>query len=211
MKSLFAALAVALAVPWTGWADSNLVANGNFDTDVTPWHSLSPNISGMWNALDSAGSPDSGSASVFSRQPDDDSQNAGSGFLQCVQLAAGTYSASALYFIPSGQPHTANPDVAIAWFDTADCTGAGIGQSLVPQVTPTTDTWLQLISDVVAPSGTQSAYLLLRPRKVEALTGPEDPGVDVLFDAVFLPEPSGAALGAAAIAAIAIRRRVSGR
>jgi len=56
---------------------------------------------------------------------------------------------------------------------------------------------------VVAPAGAKAANVILRPRKVE-----EGGSVAVLFDAVFLPEPGGTALGAAAIAALAIRRRM---
>ena len=205
MKSLFAALAIALAVPWTGWADSNLVVNGNFDTVIVPWISLNVNFSGAWDPEDSAGLSNSGSARVTSLQPTDDSQLAGSGILECVQVTGGDYLVSAFYMIPTGQSHTALPDIVLAWFVDTACQDIGINprQSLIPQGTSDPGEWRQLQGVVTAPSDALSANVILRPRKVEA-----GGSVAVLFDAVFLPEPGGTALGAAAIAALAIRRRM---
>ena len=209
MKSLILAFAIALAAASTARADANLIINGEFDSDVVPWIPVNENFSVVWDSADSAGLPTSGSARVTSRQMDAGGPSSGgAGAVECIRVVEASYAVSALYFIPSGQNHTAEPDVAVAWFDDTACVGGVLGQGLVPQGASTTDSWLPLSGDVMAPAGAMSANVILRPRKVEAQASVEDPGVDVLFDAVqFVPEPGAAALGVTAAAAIAIRRR----
>jgi hypothetical protein len=205
MKSLIVASALALAVASAARADGNLIVNGNFDTDLSSWTNGN-HVASVFNQLDSAGSPSSGSAEVTSTQVDASSTSAGSGIYQCVSVTPGNYLVTALYFIPDGQDHTAAPDIGVAWFVDTQCQDIGSGpqQSLLDQGPSTTDTWLQLRGIVTAPSNAQSANVILRPRKVEA--GGQ---VNVLFDAVFVPEPGSVALGVTAIAALAVVRRRS--
>ena len=197
-------LSILAVAAFRASADSNLVVNGDFDTDVSSWLT-SQNFSLVWNA--EGMTQGSGSGRLTSSQMDaGGTNNGGGGARQCVPVAGGRHDVSAFYLIPSAQNRTAEPDVALAWFANANCQGTGVGSSLIPKGASTTDSWLQLQGRVVAPGATQSANVILRPRKLEA-----GGSVDVLFDAVFLPEPGSAAAGLVAVAAIATRRRLLSR
>jgi hypothetical protein len=211
MKSLLLAFAIALATASTSAADGNLVTNANFNSDVSSWMASNQFFFATWDSLDSAGLQTSGSARVTSQAVD---AIPGGGLGQCVPLTPGSYEVTALYFIPSGQNRTAAPDIAIAWFVDSSCMTSSVDshgspqQSLIPQGASTTAAWLQLGDIVATPSDAMSRAIMsgrfiLRPRKVEA-----GGSVDVLFDAVFVPEPEPAALGLATAAALALRRWV---
>jgi hypothetical protein len=209
MKRLLVALAVALAAaPAARAVDGNLVQNPNFDTDLSNWSNGPGGITSQWDASDVVDNPSSGSAKVTSTQAlDGGPGNSGGGLIQCLDIAgSGTprsFTIGAFYFIPSGQNRTATPDVSVSWFSTPQCGAfAGLPDGKTGLGSPTTDTWTQLQAVVDAPLTAQSLRIFLRPRKVEAAGS-----IDVLFDAVFLPEPDAAVLGVAAIAGLGLLAR----
>jgi hypothetical protein len=152
-------------------------------------------------------SPTSGSAEVQSFQVDAAGPMAkGPSMIQCVAVAPDSeYYASAWAYTPSGQDRTALPDITVLFFEDASCT-TPVGDNVESnQGTADLDTWQFLELLATAPPTAGSARLFARPRKQEA--GGE---VDVLFDALFVPEPGGALSGlaaAGALAALAVRRR----
>ena len=208
MRRLLLAAALGLLATPVARGD-NLLVNPNFDTDLSGWANGNPSITSVFDPEDVLANPASGSARVTSTQADAGGGNAaGSGLIQCVDIAgAGTprrFEVSSFYLIPSNQADTATPDVSLVWFSSGAC-GTFINgtQFNTAQGASTTDMWLQLQGVANAPLDAQSVRIFLRPRKVEA-----GGSVDVLFDAVFLPEPDAAALGLAAFAGLwALRQR----
>jgi MYXO-CTERM domain-containing protein len=91
------------------------------------------------------------------------------------------------------------------FFQVADCASDFIMQNNPEsnQATGATDTWELLSTPIVAPATAVSVRVFARPRKQEA-----GGSVDVLFDAIELPEPGAAGLGLAALGALgALARR----
>jgi len=204
MRRLLLAAALGLVAAPVAQAQ-NLLGNPNFDTNLSGWSNGNPSITSAWDSQDVLSDPASGSALVTSTQTE---AGAGSGLIQCVDIAgSGTprrFEISSFYLIPGNQVDTAAPDLSLVWFTSGGCVNFINGaQFNTAQGASTTDTWIQLQGSTDAPLDAQSVRVFLRPRIVE-------PGgsVDVLFDAVFLPEPDSAALGLAAFASLwALRRR----
>ena len=214
MKRLLLAVALAVVAAPIVRADGNLIVNPNFDTDISSWANGNINsITSAWDSRDLLSDPASGSARVTSTQATAGGPDAGgSGLIQCVDIGGvGTlrrFALSAFYFIPSGQATTAEPDLSVVWFQDPGCGSFLVGsQRNSDQGASSTDAWLQLQMGAQAPLTAQSVRVFLRPRKVEA-----GGSIDVLFDAVFLPEPDAAPLGLVAVAALgSLRRRARSR
>jgi hypothetical protein len=209
MKPILVAALIALAAGPA--AAGNLLVNPDFDTDTSGWSPSNANPSLVQVLFDPDFDVDflasSGSAEVQSFQVDPAGPMAkGPSMIQCVPVTPDTeYYASGWAYTPSGQSRTALPDLTVLFFTDASCTtpvGANVESN---QGTVDVDTWQLLELLATAPPSAGSARLFARPRKQEA--GGE---VDVLFDALFLPEPGSGLSGlaaAGALSALAARRR----
>jgi MYXO-CTERM domain-containing protein len=189
----------------------NLLANPDFDTDLSPWEAGAATIGVSFDAVYDVNANDGGSARVASGQTEAGGPgNAGSGMVQCVNVTPDTlYEISAFALIPASQDRTANPDVRLVWFEVADCAPCPpqnpicfIQGPATNQHSGATETFEELVGSGVAPSTALSANIVARPRKNEA-----GGTVNVVFDAFFLPEPDAPALALAAAATLALLRR----
>jgi hypothetical protein len=134
---------------------TNLLANGGFDKNVTGWTAFDPNIVLTFAALDAAQCATSGSVLASNQAPN----GLNSGFFQCVPVVAGqSYDVGAWIRTPSGGAQ-GQTFIQLGWFTAANCQGT---LTLATQLfaSGTFDTWELLSRDnIVAPSGTASAYV----------------------------------------------------
>jgi hypothetical protein len=135
--------------------ETNLLANGGFDSNVSAWTVFDPNIVLTESALDATGCASSGSVLAKNQAPN----GLNSGFYQCAPVTAGaTYNAGVQIRTPSGGAR-GQTFLTVAWFPTSDCTGSSLTLAGQVQSSGTFDVWESLtMTNLVAPSGTGSAY-----------------------------------------------------
>jgi hypothetical protein len=180
----------------------NLIANGNFDSDVAGW---TPGAGYMVVSHDSEDVDEPSGSALVSNQS---SQNSGNGVGHCVLVDAGAfYDAEVWARIPPGQATTGQAELRLFWFANQSCDFADfIGPDYSNQITAPSGSWAAMeVLAVEAPIGAESVRFDLGALK----DGPEI--FEAKFDAAFLPEPR-ASLGASAgIAALALLHRIRRR
>jgi hypothetical protein len=143
-----------------------VVSNPGFDTDVTGWTALSE-ASIVWSPLDADGNPGSGSAFVTNMAI---TTLDATGARQCLDGVTGLteYLVSANTLVPSGQSETGYTYLVIQWYDSPSCGGSQLGADFTPGIiSPTADVWYRDWVTVEAPSGAQTARLILNVLKYQ--------------------------------------------
>ncbi len=167
MRSMAARVSAMMAVAVLGVslsAAQNLVANGDFDTDVDGWTNMGGGITLSWDGTsDYDGQPNSGSARVLNDYPEASS----SGVTHCVEDIFGneSYDLSAWLKAPTGQSAVGSSSVFVWWYTEPGCTGV---QSSGPstQYFFTSDDWVfHEAPQVQAPLEARSATVYLSVRK----------------------------------------------
>jgi hypothetical protein len=178
----------------------NFVANGDFDTSLFGWSTVSAEP--LWQVEDWQGNPNSGSASI----PDQIAQTANNVYLtQCIALDGATELVveAAIRSASVGQA-TGSARIALSFRSALDC-NAG---SVVPPYTfaidaPEVADWtLRTSLPITPPQSAVAAELQLDSVKLTD-TG----GWIADFDAVFVPEPGAASAPTALVALAFIRLR----
>jgi hypothetical protein len=156
---------------------TNLLANGAFDSNISGWTSLDPNIVLTFAAVDAAECTTSGSVLASNQAPN----GLNSGFLQCVPAAAGqSYNVGARTRTPSGGAQ-GQTFLQLAWFTGANCQGTLTLAALL-SASGTLDAWELLSQDnIVAPPGTASAYVYGQIIKNFANTLPYQTYYDMMY------------------------------
>lgn len=153
------ALALAVVVGPTAAHGQNLVANPQFDSDVSEW-AADATASIEWSPADAGGSPSSGSALVNNLSA---TANDSSGAYQCVDgiVAEVFYRVASEVMIPGGQVETGFAHLLVQWYSGPGCSGF-LDLAVTPGVSTTTpDAWYAIHTFAVAPVSAQSARLRL--------------------------------------------------
>lgn len=133
----------------------NMVSNGDFDINVAGWTPY--DISFDWDASDWAGEPTSGSGLVTN----DADGSMHSGPLTCVDgvVAGQSYDLGGMIRIPTGQAGVGSAYFGFYWYSGPGCSGTQTWADATPWIS-TTDNWIPLTRwNIVAPPGTQSAWV----------------------------------------------------
>jgi hypothetical protein len=167
MRSRILAFAAALGLSAGAGLGQNLVAGGDFASDLEAWHhDPNPDGTSAWSALDAAGSASSGSALLTST-------NATGGALvtlldQCVPVIAGaTYTLSADVRFTEGETTTGWAETAISWQSGPVCNTSISGNALLTEVA-SRGTWIHDSDTFTAPPGATSAFVQAGIDKIEA-------------------------------------------
>ena len=187
--------ALVAVTPLPAAAQTNLVTNGEFDTnDLSGW--TNTGSSSRWSDLDADGDMLSGSLETSSLL----FTNTFVEVRWCASVVAGeSYVFGADVLVPSGQTPGSRAFVRIFWYGNPDCVSA-----LVATESPesTQDMWIRLEDEAVAPPTTLRAQLSLGHGWLEI--GDAVVRHDNAF--LFLPEPGQTALAFAALATVALLR-----
>jgi hypothetical protein len=193
-------LVLGAAAPATA---QELIANGTFDTDLDGWENVSP--AKIWSDLDAADDPGSGSVEITHLA----ATQTGVFVNQCVPITGGEiYTYRASHFTAPGEA-SGRADVSLVYYSSATCEGS---DALTFDVTggTTVGAWTELLGSLEAPANAVAATLNLSVFKTSG--GVQTPVVVNYDDAsLVLPEPASTSLGAAALAALALRRRLRAR
>jgi hypothetical protein len=153
------ALALAVVSMPTAALGQNLVANPQFDSDVSDW-ATNATASIEWSPADADGSPSSGSALVTNLST---TANDSTGAYQCVDgiMGEAPYRVAAEVMVPGGQVETGFAHLLVQWYSGPGCSGF-LDLAVTPGVPTTTpDAWYAIHTFAVAPVGAQSARLRL--------------------------------------------------
>lgn len=184
----------------------NLLANGDFATDLAGWENGAAFIASEWSSADAQGELDSGSALVTNTSPS--GGGGGNGIRRCVAIEPGaTYSLSGCVFIPFGQASTGHGTLQPQFFSELGCTGSVVGVGGTDFVTAV-NTWdCRENPAVMAPFEARSARIIAFVSKTQA-----GGSLSMRFDDVALvPEPGAAEVAALAVLAACGRRGQRGR
>ncbi len=191
------AVALALLIATPCLAQTNLVTNGSFDTQVLGWEPVEPFMSVDFDIEDVDESELSGSALVAFNSTLGTEKTGHVG--QCVAVLPGrTYPGSVSFLIPTGQDRLGSAALRVAWYGSDDCSGV-VSEVGFGNQSGFEGAWADLAPlQFVAPAGTASADVQLEIRK-PVLGGT----LIIHFDEVmFLPEPSPLLAGLAALVGV---------
>jgi len=178
----------------------NLIPFANFDMSsdlVDGWGNLGAGK--VWSSVDVDGSPSSGSLLLIN---DKAALTGILVFSGCVNVNPGqTYDFGAWYFMQIFQPGSGSAQVQVNWYDL--CGGSFVGNTEM-ETSTTEGVWVQIVGQAVAPNNASGARLQLINAKSSGNPGEER---EIFFDAVFLPEPGGAAAGLTAVLSLALVQR----
>lgn len=194
-----AAIGAALWLWLAGAARAqNLVANGDFATNVSGWSTAyhAPAIAIAWSDLDPADPTPSGSIQVTSTV----TSGGSGGPTQCVDLLVGEPELRMDVLVPS-QPGFAyvNASPYVRWYYGAGCTIGEISTEFAPGTVSAGEGWTRISGPLIPPGSAQAVLIDLGIVKP---SGSSAPAV-AYFDNVYLPEPGAGALGGAAFAVLA--------
>ena len=164
------ALFLLLALPAPAALAQNLVANSEFDTNVSSWFPVPTLPSGTltWSPLDWAGNPASGSALMTHNVPTTGNAYYAS---NCIVVpTSGSYELGGLIRIPSGQAATGAVSIAPLIWDQQGCFGIG-GFVTFPQLTvttATTDVWVPVLVQGIPFTAGTHVQVVLRIAKDQA-------------------------------------------
>lgn len=150
-------------------AAQGLIANGEFDIDVSGWTELSAVFLTWDSTSDYQNAPGSGSALIVNAQPG----SSNSGATQCVNWIVGgeSYDLSAWLRAPTGQTADGHALVFVWWYSQADCVefsspGPATGWLY------TSDSWVERsVEGSPAPQDAKSAVVYLNVVKESANPG----------------------------------------
>jgi hypothetical protein len=189
-----ATLVAVLALPGAARAQ-NLLENGGFSTllGLDGW-GFAGNANAIWSGSDATGIPLSGSAFVENATGVATSLVGG---LQCIAADENTvYQLRGAAYIPASDEGESGALIDIAWVASDVCVLPALRFDAILD-TEEVGSWIFGSVIVTSPPGTTHAAVDIR---VHQLGSPPDlPGA--YFDALYVPEPSGAALESAAGAA----------
>jgi len=187
MPSLSVQSAMVLAIHFllaAPAAAQNLVANGDFASDVSSWNAAAGGSFNHDSALDVNGNPASGSGSALNLSPVAFGTYS---VVQCVDgvTAGASYDfGGAIYFDSTAQTAPGRANVVVNFRDGASCAGSSVGGTTTVNVlTTTTDTWVPVeVLATVAPAGSQSVFVILLTVKFD---GNPLRQIEAHFDEVF--------------------------
>lgn len=166
-----------LAMSGSVIAAGNWIVNPGFDTSLAGWaNPFSRAVS--WNAADSRGVPDSGSARITNQG----TSNGGTPLtiVQCVPLTpSAAYTFGARLKIPGGQPTETTAMVFVDTYTSSDCNSGFLRGEIV---SGSGATWEQKSGSLTAGATAHSALLALGVLKPTGVTA----DASALFDTVFL-------------------------
>ena len=197
-----------LALGFAGTAAAqNLISQGTFDTPAslevpTPWNNIS--ASKVWSSLDVDDDPSSGSVAISNSA----AGQTGVFISQCLPVTGGEIYTYGAAHLSTGDNTTGNADVGIVYYSVADCQSGPLTFDTTSGAA--TDVWVDLQGSLEAPANALSASLTLTAFKTGGNVN--DPWVVNFDDAeVILPEPGAGSVGAVALAALVLQRRLRAR
>jgi hypothetical protein len=182
-------LAVVTATPASA---ANLVANSDFDVDLSHWFADS-SATLTWSFDDHAGNVASGSAHVTGQ-----GAAAIRAIHDCFPIDGGvTYDASVWMRFALGGEQVGR--LTLLAYSSANCSSGFLGVQDATEDALQTGQWELAVGQVTTPPTAQSAEVKCEFGSVS--------GVDAQCDAVFLPEVEGAGCALASLAGLALARR----
>ena len=175
------------ALPIVGFAETNLLTNPGFDSDLAGWDNLYSGIAN-WSSRDAANSTSSGSALVVN---DMNPSNGGTSWVlsQCVSATPNTeYSFGGRLMVPAGQPADTEATVVVDTYASGDCSGNILETEF--ESSSSVEQWELETGSFATGSGVHSLFFAL------AIYKPNGETADAAahFDNVFLQQSSGPAV-----------------
>lgn len=172
MGSMIAQMSAAVGVAVLGAslaAAQNLVANGDFHSDVSGWTELAE-VTLSWDGTsDYQNQPGSGSAEILN----EGAGAANSGAIQCIDGIVGgqSYNLSAWLRAPTGQTGEGHATVFVWWYTEPGCSGTISSGPITPWLY-TSDSWVEMdAGSGDAPLSVQSALVYLNIHKTSVTPG----------------------------------------
>jgi hypothetical protein len=159
-----------------------LVANADFDRDVTGWPQADAFGSSAWNSKDSQNAAGSGSIAVTNTYVYDASGLGVAAAGQCIPAKPGkTYDFAADIYIPPGQDYGIG-EIAVWFYPAANCDGNPDGAYLAT-TSDVTDKWTHADGTLLVQDQDQSMSVRLGAEKPF-----RNKKLEVLFDAIRVTE-----------------------
>jgi hypothetical protein len=179
---LLCCMAAALVLATGSVRAQNLLTNSSVDQDTAGWMLSATDVdrgSLSWSAVDSEGSPSSGSLLVSNTQ---DNSLDFTTAEQCVPVTAGQeYRLSLEILIPEGQDPLGDTAYNTLFYDGTECDGAYLGNASSPNFATRGEWTVKTRMDIVAPDGARSARVTFGVRKTQNLPGSTSAHFDDVF------------------------------